>query len=91
MPHTVYENQSQTIYLCTDVRRTCTRLPTLPPLGLLAMRLSLMRPASRLPNRPPSSRPDTRKAADPASATPLACRVYTWDDFVGIKIAPKLE
>ena len=50
----------------------CTRLPTLPPLGFFAIRASLMRPAKRLPNSPPSSMPDTRKAALPASATPLA-------------------
>ena len=54
------------------IELACTRLPTLPPLGFFAIRASLMRPARRLPNSPPSSMPDTRKAALPASATPLA-------------------
>jgi len=51
--------------------RACTRRPTLPlePL-LLRTRWSLTAPLVRLPNRPPSSRPDTCVAA---LVAPLSC------------------
>ena len=54
--------------------RAWMRLPTLPPRPwLLLMSMSLSLPASSDPNRPPSSRPETRREAAPASATPLTC------------------
>ena len=60
--------------LCHAHRRPCWAAAPLTltpsPLDrLISMSLSL--PASRLPNRPPSSRPETRRDAAPASATPL--------------------
>lgn len=77
---------------CIMYGLACTRLPTLPPLGFFAMRASLIRPAKRLPNSPPSSIPETRNAALPASATPLACTCLQ-DDLEGlkIKVLPRMQ
>ena len=57
--------------------RTWTRRPTAPALPPRAIRASLMRPANRLPKRPPTSRPDTLIAAAPASAKPFDCSSQT--------------
>jgi len=47
-------------------------LPTDPACGSLAIIASDSLPASSDPNSPPSSRPETLNAAEPASATPFA-------------------
>ena len=50
---------------------TWMRFPTAPPSDV-AMYQSLIRPATSEPKRPPSSRPETRSAAAPASTTPFS-------------------